>query len=377
MTVDAGAAVTTDIVPGFDQLAAERERWDLLFAARAHEPSVSFEWTRAMVRHHVRPDDQCLLLRLHRQGAVVGLVPLVIRTVPLLGWHIRMLMPVSEDYNTHSDLLLRDTAPDVIRAFVAALLDLEIPWDCWRLGRLLEGGALALGLEDALAAEGLPHVLRDGVPAYTLSLPETYQRYLADRSSKFRNHLRRVERKIESAGAVGVNYAHTASSLTAGFAALVKIEEQSWKHQHGSAITAVAPQLGFYRDLCFDALETGRLHLQWLEIDGRPAAYNLGYLTAGRYHYLKTSYDASLRSLSPATYLRARLVEQLIANGVGTLDFPGEPYEWETQWTDEVRWRRIVSVYRPTLRGRSLATIERLRNRPRGPRRVEHVDPRG
>ena len=121
MTVDAGAAVTADIVPGFDQLAAEREQWDLLFAARAHEPSVSFEWTRAMVRHHVRPDDQCLLLRLHRQGAVVGLVPLVIRTVPLLGWHIRMLMPVSEDYNTHSDLLLRDTAPDVIRAFVAAL----------------------------------------------------------------------------------------------------------------------------------------------------------------------------------------------------------------------------------------------------------------
>jgi CelD/BcsL family acetyltransferase involved in cellulose biosynthesis len=375
MEKDAVTAITVDVVRGLDRLAAEQEQWSRLFRARAHEPSVSFEWTRAMVAHHVRPDDQCLLMRLHRRGVLVGLIPLVIRTVPLLGWRIRMLTPLSEDYNTHSDLLLRDPAPDVIHAFVTALLECQVQWDCWRMGRLVEGGALALGLEGALAATGLPHVLRDGVPAYTLSLPETYGQYLADRSSKFRNHLRRVERRIEGAGAVDVRYAVTPSSLAAGFAALLAIEEQSWKHEHGSAITTVARQMGFYRELCLEALEAGHLHLQWLEIDGRPAAYNLGYLAAGRYHYLKTSYDSGLRALGPATYLRARLVAQLIADGVDILDFPGEPYQWETQWTHELRWHRILSVYRPTARGRSLAAIERWRHRWRG-RRIEHVEPR-
>jgi hypothetical protein len=79
--------------------------------------------------------------------------------------------------------------------------------------------------------------------------------------------------------------------------------------------------------------------------------------------------------LSPATYLRARLVARLIADRVALLDFPGEPYQWEAQWTRQLRWRRILSVYRPTARGRALAAIERWRHPP-GQRLVQHVNPR-
>jgi CelD/BcsL family acetyltransferase involved in cellulose biosynthesis len=157
---------------------------------------------------------------------------------------------------------------------------------------------------------------------------------------------------------------------------VLEIERSSWKHEHGTAITAVSHQTGFYRDLCLGARAAGRLHLQWLTLDGKPAAYNLGYVRNGSYHYLKTSYDAKLRQLSPATYLRARLIAGLIDRGVRHFDFPGEPYEWEAQWTDSIRWRKVITMYRQTLRGRTLMLLERLRH-PRQPERtVRHVDAR-
>ena len=58
-------------------------------------------------------------------------------------------------------------------------------------------------------------------------------------------------------------------------------------------------------------------------LDDRPIAFNLGITAGDRYSYLKTSFDEELRPLSPATVLRARLVESLCAEGLQHLDFPG------------------------------------------------------
>lgn len=99
-------------------------------------------------------------------------------------------------------------------------------------------------------------------------------------------------------------------------------------------------------------------------------------MQGSRYHYLKTSYDQTVRALSPSTVLRARLIEGLIRQRVKVFDFPGEPYEWETQWTDTAHWRQVLTVYGGTLRGRLLHLAERVRHRSSTEKAVRHVDPR-
>lgn len=369
------AAIAAEIVPGFDALPSLRQEWRDLFLARANEPSVSYEWTAAMARHHVRPGDRTCILQLRRAGRLVGLVPLVQRSVSVLGQQLRLLLPIAEEYNTHSDLLLADTDPDTVAALVTALLAIEVPWDCFRMARLLEANPLVEALTTALAAAGRPYLRRQGVPAYVLDLPTSFDAYLHARSAKFRNHLRRVSRKLDEAGRVEVHRLRAEDDLDAAFDRLLDVERDSWKHAHGTAISAVDHQTGFYHDLMRGACDDGRLHLQWLTLDGRPIAYNLGYLTAAGYHYLKTSYVDDLRTHGPATVLRAHLVESLIADGVPRLDFPGDPYQWEAQWTETVRWRTVLSVYASTLRGRVLGALERLRPAP-PVRALVHVDPR-
>ena len=122
-----------------------------------------------------------------------------------------------------------------------------------------------------------------------------------------------------------------------------------------------------------------RLHLRFLYLDDRPVAYNLGVLLKGTYFYLKTSYDHAEKPLSPSTFLRARLVAELIGQGVQELDFPAEPYEWERQWTDELRWHRSLTLFAPSLKGfvyEVYQTARTLAHRNDG-QQVAYVNPRG
>jgi len=368
--------ILVDVIHGFETLESWRHRWDEIFRARSHEPSSSFEWTSALARHHVRVGDACVLMCLRRGAEVVGLVPLVARKATLrMGVRATVLAPLSESYNTHSDLLLANTDEETVGAFLAGLSSLDVAWDSFSMARLLEESPIAASLQRVLKAHAWRHSMRDGIPAYFLSLPESYGEYLKGRSAKFRNYLKRMEKRLATAGPMDVREVRSTSDLDEALKALLQVEQASWKHEHGTSIAAIDRQSGFYADFARGAHAAGRLHLQWMRLNSKPAAYNLGYVDGSGYHYLKTSYDAALRPLGPATFLRARLIDSLIRRGITAFDFPGEPYAWEAQWTDQVRWRRTLAIYRSTVVGRLLALSARLRHRSRQ-RSVEHADPR-
>jgi CelD/BcsL family acetyltransferase involved in cellulose biosynthesis len=176
-----------------------------------------------------------------------------------------------------------------------------------------------------------------------------------------------MEKKLAATGALAMTTAGVDLDVDAAFEALLAVEAASWKHAHGTAITAVAHQAAFYRALVRDMAAAGSLHLTFLTVGGETIAYNLGLVCRGEYAYLKTSYVEALKPLGPAVVLRARLIERLIAEGVSALDFPAEPYEWESQWTSEHRPHQSIVVYNRTLRGRALSLLRRWRDRRRTP----------
>ena len=177
-------------------------------------------------------------------------------------------------------------------------------------------------------------------------MPATYAQYLSERSPKFRNHLKRTERKVGELADVQVVECSKPADVAVAYERLMHIERASWKHAHGTAITTV-------RETVERSIETVRGRSRCgpstsAVPDGRrnAVAFNLGYVASDCYSYLKTSYDERYKPLGVATYLRARLVETLIDRGTQALDFPAEPYEWERQWTEKVRWHKVLTIYR-------------------------------
>ena len=346
-----------------DASAVERHRadWQALFAASSCEPSASYEWVRAMCDSHVRRDDAFHLAVVRRDGRVCGLVPLVLSSEAIAGVRVRTLVPLMERSRTHSDLLLDRWDRPTVAAFAAGLRTLP-GWDLFRLVEVLDSNPLLDALETAFRTTGATVLRRPEAPSFFLPLPATFDEYLADRSSKFRNHLRRMEKKLAAAGTVAMVTAGEEIAFDEAFDAVLAIDTASWKHAHGTAISAIPHQAAFYRQMARGMLDAGRLHLTLLTCAGEPIAYNLGVVRRGEYAYLKTSYVEAWKAQGPSVVLRARLIEALIGARLQAVDFPAEPYEWEAQWANQRRPHHSLTVYNRTLRARALAWVRRWRD---------------
>ena len=353
--------------------------WERLFKARPHEPSTSFEWTQALRENHLKGDDEFFLLVGRQDQRVCTLVPLVRERLRLGGLPLTSLRVISEMYNTHSDFLCDKLDEGMMAALLESFRTEARPWDVMRFTRVLEGSVLDRALAGALPRSGLISRSRLEPPSFFLALPNTFDEYLRTRSGKFRNYLRRMEKGFQASGKVRLIKIVAPGAFAQAYEDLLSLEKASWKHEHGTAISAVAHQRGFYHDMARGALDAGRLHLTFLQLDQLPVAYNLGLISHGQYHYLKTSFHEAYRRHGVATISRARLIRMLIDEGIKEFDFPGEPYEWEAQWTDKVRWHRSVVVYNKTVMGRIYRTLTGIRDRVRRKlpeRTVAYCDPK-
>lgn len=353
--------------------------WEQLFRARRHEPSMSFEWTSALLDHHIGPRDEALLLVFRDGGQIRALLPLVRETHRFFGFPLVRLRALAERSGTHSDLLCETLDDDIMESAVKNCHAIAPAWDYIRFSRVIEGSELDHALAGAIPRLGLLAHVKLEQPSFFLRLPDCFDEYLRARSGKFRNHLRRMEKKLDARGRVRFWKLETLNGFQDAYEALLSVERASWKHEHGTAISTIDHQRRFYRELANGALNAGRLHLTVLELDGKPVAYNFGIVSGQQYFYLKTSFHEAFRQDGVATVSRARLLQMLIDEGVKAFDFPGEPYEWERQWTTELRWHRSVLICNRTTMGRLYysATILRdsLRKTDRE-RRIAYFDPR-
>jgi CelD/BcsL family acetyltransferase involved in cellulose biosynthesis len=178
-----------------------------------------------------------------------------------------------------------------------------------------------------------------------------------------------MQKKLEQEGLVEIVTVRNDGDIRVAYPKLLDVERKSWKHEHGTAISSIAKQEKMY-SLIFDiAHKRGLLHLTLLSLNSEPIAYDAGLIKNDTYYYLKTSFDEKYRQLSPATVLRSKLIEDLIGRNVKYFDFPGEPYEWERQWTDELRWHQSLMVYNKTMRAKLFSLYRRMPKREEG--RVE------
>jgi CelD/BcsL family acetyltransferase involved in cellulose biosynthesis len=371
--------ISVEVLPStfpFERLEAD---WSRLYDGGRWEPSVSYGWVRALLANHLAGRSNWFTVLVKRSSVVAGIVPMVLSERRLMGRRITTLEPVQEKNNTHSDLLIADHDPALLAAWLQALTDYRPAWDLLKISRLLEEGPLNTALAEPIRACGRAFRLKQQQPSYYLPLPPSYDDYLRARTGKFRSHLKRAEKKLASAGQQDFVVARGENGIEAAFGDLIEIEKDSWKHANGTAISSVTHQSGFYRDLVESASKAGNLHLTFLRLDGKAVAYNLGIIENGCYYYLKTSFRSAYAPLQVATVGRAWLIRQLIAEGLAHLDFPAEPYEWERQWTGDLRWHRSLMLFNCTANAAVMRVVLRARELLRGspgPREVVHSEAR-
>ncbi len=374
------SALDAEVIWDLRQCETLADEWAALDQLGLCEPCTSLDWTRALLDVHVRDSDTVFAVVLRSAGRVVAIVPAIIRREQVLGlFEVACLSLLSRLVSTQADILRAYDHPGIVAALFSAFARLPCRWDIVRIDRVLESSAIGMQLKALLPDSNLAPRMQLQQPSFYLELGLSFEEFLAARSSKFRNHLRRKSRQLEAAGQVKVLQAGRDLGVEEALDHLLQVEARSWKHTHGTALSVLPRQREFNRLICEGAARRGHLHLLLMYLDDVPIAYDLGITAGDRYSYLKTSFDEAFRRLSPATVLRATLIKTLIAEGVRCIDFPAAPFKWEEQWTNTLRGRYSFVARNRTPRGMLYWLLAGLRDRfQRSPDEegVQYVDPR-
>lgn len=192
------------------------------------------------------------------------------------------------------------------------------------------------------------HRRDDYIDTAWLDIQGDFDTYWAARGKNLRQNLRKQRNKLAADGVrTEMLLWQLQADMAAALARYGSLESAGWKADSGTAIHPENDQGRFYRRLLEESAALGEARVYEYRFDERTVAVNLCLLHAGTLIVLKTTYDESIRALSPASLLREEELQALFASReVRRIEYFGRVMEWHTKLTESRRTLYHLTSYR-------------------------------
>ncbi len=179
----------------------------------------------------------------------------------------------------------------------------------------------------------------------------SFEDYWAARGKNLRQNMRKQRNKLQADGvSIAMRVVNDPNELGDAISRYGELESRSWKAEEGTAIRADNDQGRFYTALFTAAAEKGEAVVYEYLFDGKTVASNLCLRRDGTMVILKTTYDESIKTFSPAFMLNEELIQALFAEQqFQRLEYYGRVMEWHTRWTDKQRTLYHLTTFRHPL----------------------------
>jgi CelD/BcsL family acetyltransferase involved in cellulose biosynthesis len=220
--------------------------------------------------------------------------------------------------------------------------------------RALPGLAVAVGITqqdpavverpaDSLLIETL-----DYIETATLTLEGTFGDYWSTRGKNLRHNVKRQRAKLlEQSVPLKLDVIDTPERVAAAIADYGRLEGSGWKARQGTAVALDNAQGRFYCSVfeTYCRLGAGRI-FRYLFGD-QVVAMDLCIESGDVLVVLKTTYDETVKVVSPATLMRQEIMNRLFDEGrIKRVEFYGKAMEWHLRWTSDLRTLYHVNRYR-------------------------------
>lgn len=184
----------------------------------------------------------------------------------------------------------------------------------------------------------------------------TWAEYLAGMSKKRRHEVRRRRRRLLEAGDVELCVYDGKEGLDDLLAEGFRLEASGWKESYGTALDSQPRLRRFYEKLAHWAAAEGWLRLVFLELDGRPIAFDFGLQSGDVRWTLKTGFDPDYHRLSPGAVMRGHEVERAFEDDVIRYEMlgalAGTHNAWKRHWATHRHSLLRVQVFDRSVPGR-------------------------
>lgn len=191
----------------------------------------------------------------------------------------------------------------------------------------------------------------------------TFDEYWNGRGKNLRQNMRKQRNRLVKEGVeTELEVLSAVEVVEDALADYGRLEAASWKADTGTAITADNDQGRFYAQMLRSFCAVGRGAIYRYRIGGRVAAMDLCIISGDTLVILKTTYDASDKTLSPAFLMREEQFGRIWAEAtIKRIEFYGKVMEWHTRWTELARTLYHLTCFRwPAVK-----SLQQLRHRLR------------
>jgi CelD/BcsL family acetyltransferase involved in cellulose biosynthesis len=323
-----------------EELSPYAEAWDRLAAG---VPFRGWTWLSTWWRHYGGDPDAlwpkrelCVLAVFDDGDALVGLAPWFVQSTAAFGSVVRMLGSgeICSDYLTL--LSGRDSEEDVAEIVAEYLTD-SLPdaradhggWDQLELFGVDGDDRPIMHLAEALRRRACTIHRRSTINCWRIDLPTDWETYLAGLSKKFRQELRRLERRYIDTGKAVLRNIERSGDLPRGLDILIDLHQRRWNSLGERGCYASPKFTSFIREVSPLLLRQGEMQIQWLEIDRQPAAAEYQLFGGGVVYAYQTGIDPRAIEHQPGKLANMAGIRRAIESGLRAYDFlrGDEPYK--------------------------------------------------
>jgi len=193
-----------------------------------------------------------------------------------------------------------------------------------------------------------------------------FDQYWASRGKNLRTNVKRQRAKLDADKVtMRLDIVDAPEDVAAAIDDYGRLESAGWKAAGGTAVATSNAQGRFYTRVFEAFCGAGKGCIYRLLVDGSVAATDLCIEDAGVVVILKTAYDETFKTISPATLMRHEYFRHLFDGGsVRRIEFYGKVMEWHRRWSDDVRTLYHVNQYRAPWVRKAHAWTTRRATRP-------------
>ncbi|MGH8593597.1 MAG: GNAT family N-acetyltransferase [Gammaproteobacteria bacterium] len=191
----------------------------------------------------------------------------------------------------------------------------------------------------------------DYIQTARVPITGTFEDYWSARGKNLRHNMKRQRAKLAQDGiSTRLEILTRADEVGPALEEYGRLESAGWKAGYGTAVHPDNAQGRFYRAMMEAYCGAGAGRIYRYRFGDRVVAIDLCIVGGGALVILKTTYDESIKTISPAFLMREEAFRRLFAErAVRRIEFFGKLMEWHTRWTDDVRTLYHVNFYRSRL----------------------------
>ena len=341
---------------------ALRDEWETLrLNSEMASCFLSHDWVRCCWEE-LKPYNAMRVFVVRNEGRSVLIAPCMLSRLSEKRFPVTSLTFITHPETQISDMLILQESQgcQAVSALLHYLLtERAKEWSLLLFEKLPSDSLTAYYLRESLGEARVRWQSAISHESLIIPLDKDWQKYLAEKSPRFRKTLRNVANRMAKLERATVKTYEGKCAAGEAIEKLFAVSDASWKVADGIAITSSTQRMRFFKELMDGAVTAEKVRIVILEVDGKPIASETQIIDGGIVYALRSDYDDRYADSSPGSFLQIEILKELFASPYAEYNFGVGLNSYKSRWTEKRRQLLRFRIYNHTLCGLFLDTAYR------------------